>query len=316
MSLGKVERSIYYYDLEINELDEQEKKFKPVNNYENTVIELFNFIKEHPISETEIKIPEGNKLYILVDDIDYSNKTIHYRLVLVKTDAFPLVEWEGNLQSLNDFLDNNQNIAEITHSVLFWEYGIIGSEYNFSGARATAVSKIITAILRDNDRYVSCNCRYKLDKNVYEKIISGKDYSLFDLAVKTNTEAYSKLRKGESFLSSMFKNAPGDLDIVEIVLKKKKNIKYGDDGFEEVLTKEEIVELLRNNRDDFKRFKICQEESITRDSVDLLADKLIEKKTFIKTSNKQISSKEMYNSIIKFFNNTVIKQCKSIINNL
>lgn len=314
MSQGKIERSLYYYDLELQEFDEQEKKFFPVKEYETTVLEVFEEIKNLPIQETEIKTPEGNKLYMLVDGIDKVNKIIYYRLVLVKVDAFPLVEWEGNLQSLNEFLDKNQNIAEITHAVLFYEYGVIGSEFNFSGARATAVSKIIRAFFKERDRIISCKSRNKLDKTVYEKIIDGESLSLLDLSVKSNSKAHAKLKRSKSFLRSMIMPIPSDLDTFEIVLKKKKSAKNGEDGFE-CISKEEIIDLISNNRDDLKKFKICQEESITKDSVDLLSNKLIEKKTFAKTANRQISSNEMYKSIEIFFNSTVINQSEKISKN-
>ncbi len=203
-------------------------------------------------------------------------------------------------------MDQNQNIAEITHEVLFLDCGVLGAEYNFSGARPTAITKYLDAVAYKVGYHIQTRCTPKLNDDVYSKIIKNEKYTLFDFAVKCNSEAYKELRKSQSIFSSLCRSIPDDVDVVEVKLTKRKKQSNEYQGFDAPLTEEEMRKLSRDYKDDFSKFTISQ-NSITKDSVDLLSDKFIKKEVFAKTEKRQIDSNMMYDSIVSFYYDAIMR---------
>lgn len=299
-----VMRSFYYYDISLLKND----KGKPVkiSNQEDLFYKIFNDIKKIQkrinkgtanSNEIEVNIYNGDKIYILVDNCD-KNKPIEFRLILCRVDALPLVERNGILNFLSDYLPKNFTLAEITHCIIFPEYGIMGAEYNFSGARATAIKAYLPKITSIVD-YVYC--ANKLDDKVLRKLKKNEKLSLFELSIKNGSEAMKKLMNEKSIFTLPFAQI-NDVDTYEITLKRKKTKTH--QGFDSPIPFNEIDSFIQEYREDIKSFKISQ-GSVQKDKIDLLSDKLVKKCEMARTENKTIVSEDAYNIIKNFYDLTV-----------
>ena len=176
-----VTRSFYYYDISL--LKYKFKNLVRIDNQEANFYKIFNQIKN-----IQKEIDNGDKIYIIVDYIE-KDKPIEFRLVLCRADALPLVENKGILNFLTDYLPKNFTLAEITHCVIFPDCGIMGAEYNFSGARPTAIREYLPKFSPEID-YVYC--ANKLDDKVITKLRKNEKLSLFELSIKNNPEVMKK----------------------------------------------------------------------------------------------------------------------------
>lgn len=300
-----VTRSFYYYD--INLFKYKSKNLVRIDNQEANFYKIFNQIKNiqkaikkgtASSDKIEVNIDNGDKIYIIVDCIEI-DKPIEFRLVLCRADALPLVETKGILNFLTDYLPKNFTLAEITHCVIFPDHCIMGAEYNFSGARATAIRDYLPKISPEID-YVYC--ANKLDDKVMTKLRKNEKLSLFEISIKNNPETMKKMMNQQSIFRLPF--APiNDVDVYQIVLKRKKSKSHP--GFDSPIPIGEIDEFIREYREDIKNFKISQ-GAIQKDKIDLLSDKLVKKCEMTKTVNKTIVSEDAYNIIKDFFDTTVI----------
>lgn len=212
--------------------------------------------------------------------------------------ALPLVENNGLLNFLADYLPKNFTLAEITHCVIFPQYNIMGAEYNFSGARPTAIKPYLPRLYNKID-YVYC--ANKLDGNVFSKLKNGETFSLFSLSVKNDSAAMTHLMNETSLFRLPFTKI-SDVDVFEISLKRRKTKSH--DGFDSPIPIDDMDEFIREYREDIKSFKVSQ-GSIQRDKIDLLYDKLVKTSEITKTVNKTVDSDEAYKIIKDFFNTTV-----------
>ena len=155
---GKVQRNFYYYDIylmkhindNLTKIDNQEEIFYEIFEH---ILKIQKKIEKGALDPDEIavSIDNGDKIYILVDK-NVRGCPIEFRLVLCRADALPLVENNGLLNFLADYLPKNFTLAEITHCVIFPQYNIMGAEYNFSGARPTAIKPYLPRLYNKIDR--------------------------------------------------------------------------------------------------------------------------------------------------------------------
>lgn len=304
MSESTIQRSLYYYDLYASYTDIVSKS--PIHSYQyisDFLSDLYNQQSQTTNFKRYAQVTRNNNnFFVIVDTVEESY--IEFRIVLCRLDALPFIEKNGALEQLGDYIDADQNIAEITHCVYFPKYGVMGAEYNFSGCRPTTIAEYIM-LSKNNSHFISCQA--KLNFDAYNKVIANKEYSLFDFAVKSNSDAYNKVLAQKSIFKAIREDVP-DADTIEVVLKKRKTSKNKFSGFTPPLALEEIMELLKNYRDDIKRFNVSQDTF--SEKVDLLSDKLVTKVTMVRTNKRTIDSDAMYKEIRRFFNSTVIKYCK------
>lgn len=303
---GKVTRNFYYYDLLLLKFGQDESKSiikdSTAMYYEafKHIAELREKIKdgtEIP-EKLEVLIDSGDKVYIIVDEVK-EGQPIEFRLVLCRSDALPYVEKNGLLDFLTNYLPQDFSLAEITHCVIFPEYNIMGAEFNFSGARATSIKAYLPRVFSKID-YVYCANR--LNSKVLDRLRKGEGFSLFQLAVKNNSEGFRRTMESRSIFTLPFLNIP-EVDTFEITLKRRKGSKSA--GFESPIPVDMLDGFIKDCRDDIKSFKISQ-GSIQNDAIDLLHDKLVKTSSITKTVNKTIDSKEAYHEIKTFFD-TVVK---------
>lgn len=307
---GTVKRTLYYYDLIVFTRGEDGKPKqaqdgclrKALKNIYNYNQEIF---KCKDVEEQKSKLQKmlytttaGDKLYLIVDSIG-DEGPVELRIVLARVDAFPFIEKNGRLSNMTSEVDGDFNVAEVTHCVIFPEKLIMGAEYNFNGARPSAIAKYIPIISND---ILSIECHGKLCNDAFSKIIEDKGYSLFEIGVKNNLEMRIALREHMGFIAAFVGNID-DVDTYEISIRRR--ITKKKKGFKPPVTSEQMKKFVAENRENITHFKISQ--GVYKDSVDLLSDKLVHKQEFILTNNKVIDSKEVYNAINAFYTDVVQK---------
>lgn len=292
-----VQRNFYYYDI-MPLKKNKEGRFEEESNKEETVYNAFEHIYSlfsgNGQEELIVDIDNGDRVYVIPDEVR-RGAPIKFRIVLVRTNGFPLVEQGGELLSLTQFIESEFGLAEITHCVIFPEYGILGAEYNNSGARATVLREYIPRVTQDIE-YLYCVPHIKQD--VFEKIIKEKGLSLFQLEIKNTPETKCYIAETHSTFLFPFVRIP-DNDTYEIVIKRK--IGKKKKGFECPISISEMKALIQNCGADIRKFKISQ-GSIQNDAVDLLKQKVVHKSTVTRTSNKNIDSEDAYRILVNFFN--------------
>ena len=306
---GKVERSIHYFDIVLQRLGkDKEESYVKYSNQSEKMLVVFRYFEElnkklkkeksklkrlSILEMMEYTTDSGDKLYVDVDEIDEKKGHIDFRLVLCRPDAFPYIEKEGKLESIVGLVEGEFNIAEITHCVMFYKEGVMGAEFNFNGARPSAISAYASFKCNKIDRLV---CTPKLRGDTFQRIADDRGYSLFQLKVKNTPDMKVFLRDKMGLIGSTI-NEIEELDSYEIILKRrvgKKKI-----GFPALMNKDEIQEFIGNNIEDIEKFEINQ--GIYRDPINLLADKMISRKEFVMTKKKTIDSKSMYDTIVNFY---------------
>ena len=301
-----IDRNLYYYDLYAMYHDKENNICKRDDTSElivNFLEDLYQQqLKSKDFSEFIIQTSKKDDLFVVIDNVE--EEYIEYRIVLCRKDALPYIQKAGILESLDKYIDKEHNVAEITHCVFFKKFGVMGAEFNFSGARPSAIAEYIINIEK-NIPVVFCTA--KLNMDTYSKIIADEEFSLFSFAVKSNSDLYNQMLSKKSIFSVMQKSVP-EADVIEVTFKKRKVKKNKNKGFLSPFSLDEIKEVLENYREDIKKFTVSQ--GTYKDSIDLLTDKLVTKIAAIKTNERTIDSEAMYQEIRKFFNQTV-KQCCS-----
>lgn len=301
MKENKVIRSLYYYDI---------KAYTNNNDFDKNgkiVTDFFNILKnEQQISNDYkkffITIGNDNELFIIVDNIDTDK--ILFRMVLCKKDSLPFIEKNGILENIGKYIDNDQNIAEITHCIYYKKEKVLGIEFNFFGARANTFATYLSLFPDNGISYASC--QPKLNNDVYSKLISGKDYTLFNISLKTNSQAYTNMLSNKSIFRAIVDTVP-DGDCFEIKIKKRRTKKNKNKGFNLPLTEEEIKKLIKGYREDIEYFTVSQ--GTMSEKIDLLSDKFVSKVSVIRTEERTINSQNMYSEIDKFFQSDVHSYC-------
>jgi hypothetical protein len=308
MANSKKERSFYYYDILLYFFDTCRSKSTLFTDQENVMYDTFSFIKELQDkiarkeidkSELMVKTEFDDRLFVIVDKL-VEDEPIEFRIVLCRDDALPFIERNGILEFISTYVaDNDFSLAEITHCIIFPKSGIMGAEFNFSGARPSSIAFYLSEKCKDIHHVY---CKGKMDQNTLDKLLDKESLSLFSIAIKNNSQAQQKIVKKSSVFALPF-SVMRDIDVIEFTLKRRKSKKK--DGFESPLSKDEIKDLLVESREDFKSFKIGQ--GALSDSIDLLHDKLVHRTRSIQTKDKTIKPESMYFEIRKFYNDVVSK---------
>lgn len=314
MSKNTLPRNIYYYDV-MAYTGRENEQLVPDQNQEKILIECFEKIKiinDNLNSETnpqnrleilqrlELKTRYGDKIYIIVDNIDYENSIVRYRIILCRLDALPYIEKNGNLINMVSMVDGDFNIAEVTHCVLFAKHAIVGAEFNFNGARPSVITNYLPNI---DNRILHLQCTGKIRHDMFERIVEDKTLSLFELSIKNTPEMRRILREDMGLLGA-FTQTINDFDTYEICLKRKKSKKR--EGFTSPLSIQQMQSLVDNQRDFIQNFKISQ--GAYKDSIDLLADKMVCHQSFTLTENRCIDSAEIYGITENFFDSVIRNQ--------
>ena len=287
-----IKRSFYYYDL--NLMKHQKDNFNKatllrVKHQKEEYYAIFEYLKK--LQESEEKddgakliadMEGGDKLYIIVDEL-----------------AMPFIETNGQLSLITDYLNTDFTLAEVTHCVIFPESGIMGAEFNFNGARATAIRWYLPRVYNKID-YVSCKDR--LNGDAIKKLAEGETFSLFKLVVQNSEEMLAELAKKKSVFCIAAGGVPAEVDTYEITLKRRKTKRKR--GFDSPIPIDEMEEFIKDNRDFIKSFEVSQ-GSIMKDCINLLEDKLVTTKEFVRSIKKTIDSQKAYEIIVDYYEGTV-----------
>lgn len=320
MTNKSIKRKIYYYDLVLKIFEttsgSKRKTKKIAENQGEKLKEIFIKIKNQqeclasekdPVQQQvlqksiEMSLPNQSKLYVIVDEIS-EDGMIKFRIVLCRSNAFPFVYKGGKLELLTENVSGKFELAEITHCVIFTQSMIMGGEFNFYGARPSAIATYIT--YKDSDiSFLECNG--KLNNDSVDKIVEGKELSLFELSIRYTEEIKNRLVANQFIISTWLQGVPGDVGEYNIVLKKARGSKHS--GFESPLTKEEYRKLLQDFREDITKLRVSQ--GVYDDAIDLLKDKLVHTLPVdIETKDKYIVYEYIYNEIITFYHD-VVENC-------
>lgn len=303
MKEQQVKRSLYYYDLVWKVLDEERGEYKAVRNKN---VKFENFLKKFKLEEGKklegkyiILTEKGDSVFVITDKIDDDH--IDFRIVLSKNNALPLVETGGNLKELEEFIGKKQNIAEITHCVFFKKTGILGGEFNFSGARVSVLNWYMPRVLAkdgDDKNFYEVKFVSKINNDAYKKLDQEKGLTLFDMSFKPDSDVYREVLAEKSIFWGAVQSVP-DAEVIEITVKKRKKNRKDYQRMSPVLTGNEIQQILREYRDDIGRFYVSQETY--SDGVDLLNDKLVTTIDIIRTKKRTIDSQDIYQKIKNFY---------------
>ena len=302
--MGTVTRSLYYYDLYVNNV-ENKNGIGITSDVE--IVAFFDDLYRKQKGNSDYSkfyrhTRTGDVFFVIVDTLE--KEYVEFRIVLCRSDALPYIEQDGKLDSLGNYIDPDQNIAEITHCVYFRKYGVMAGEYNFSGARPTTVADYMMKYVKGIG-FVSCQA--KLNYDSYSKLIAGKEFTLFDFAVKTNSDAYNNVLSNVGIFKTM-QGAVPEADTMEIILKRRKTKKNRLTGFPCPLSLSQIKLLLSQYREDIEKFRVSQ--NAISDNIDLLSDKLVYKICVAETTDRTINSRNIYDEMKMYFNTTVINYCE------
>jgi hypothetical protein len=293
-------RSFYYYYIKalkknsdgklVEEEDQQECFYKAFENINALFI-------NKKFEKLTIGITNGDRIHVIPDEVKRGNY-IQFRLVLVRTNALPLVEQGGELAALTDYISDEFGLAEITHCVIFPEFGIMGTEYNNSGARATAMKEYLPKVVQDIE-YLYCVPH--LNQDVFKQLVDEKGLTLFQLEVRNTPFMKQYIAESQSVFRLLFSGFP-ESDTYEVTLKRRpgKNKK----GFTSPMSTDDMKDLIRNCDEDINKFKISQ-GSIQKDAIDLLGQKVVYKTEVIRTANKHVDSLDAYRILTDYFNEKV-----------
>lgn len=311
---GKIERSIHYFDVLLQRLGTgKENSFVSYYNQTDKLLVVFEYFQQlnkelkqvkHTderkkiLEQMEYSLETGDKLYVEVDEINKSDKCIKFRLVLCRPDAFPYIEKEGRLEEIVGIVSGDFNIAEVTHCVIFYEEGIMGAEFNFNGARPSAISEYATFKCNKIDRFMCTPC---LRGDTFKRISDDRGYTLFQLKVKNTPAMRVFLRDKMGFIGSTIDRIE-DLDTYEVVLKRRAGkrklgfpLPFG--------SKKAMKDFIEKNIEDIEKFEVSQ--GVYKDPINLLKDKMITRKEFVMTKKKTIDSNSMYEAIINYYQGSI-----------
>ena len=323
---NQVMRRIYYYDIVLNIRNPEigrngnvtkRKKTKKLENQGKVLREIFQDIKRKQDAiiqeadnekrkqlqaEFEVETSNKDKLYVLVDELE-DEKPIKFRLILCRSNAFPFVYRNGRLEPLTTEIDGEFSLAEVTHCVMFPEKMVMGAEFNFNGARPSAIATYIS--YKSSDVYFM-QCHGKINNESINKIAEGVTLSLFDIGIKNTEYISEQIEKNRFGLGTIFRVMPPEVGEYELVLKRRKSSKQR--GFDSPFTKEDYKKFIEENREYLSRFRVSQ--NTYNDAIDLLNDKLVHTVPIdIETKDKMVVSDVMYSEIVKFFFSAVITFC-------
>lgn len=309
----EIDRKIYYYDVQINK--EEGNKVVSVNDIKEAsklIMDIFKRIKgENDTYDNEknkkrkkqlfrdmcLSIGQDTNICIIVDEI--KKQEIYFRILMARDNALPYIEFEGSIEKLTDIITADFNMIEITHCVLFVNSMILGAEFNFNGARASMMATYISMKYE-----IFVKCKGKIKNEIYGKMIEDGEYTLLKLSVRNNVTMQRLLIDRLGIIGRYFEDI-GENGLLEVKLSRRRNKKHK--GFKIPWKNgDELSDFVAFNKDDIKSLKLRPADE--QDPVDVLCDKLVHTVKGISTENRVIDSKSMYNEIIEFYNNTVVKE--------
>lgn len=312
MAKDGVDRKIYYYDvnayihnavtntvtLAVDQKSLLREAFSYIKDLNQKVLdeddnEKINLILERFKYTTEY----GDEVYIIVDEINDEDK-VKFRIVLCRTNAFPFIEKNGQLSTMTSEINGDFNIAEITHCVLFLKQGIMGAEFNFSGARPSTIIQYIPHVYKG---IIQLSCTGKMRNDAFERIINEDTFSLFEIGIKNTHQMKVALRNSFNIIPAIFSNV-NEMDVYRVSIKRRKTRKKP--GFELPISINELKDFTNENRENIEHLFVSQ--GTYKDAIDLLCDRLVCAKKFCFTENKTIDSNEMYATIGNFFDSSIV----------
>lgn len=312
MAKDGVERKIYYYDVSAYTYNSTNNTVKLAHDQESILREAFTYIMRlnHQVAiETEKTIINilleqfkytteyGDEIYIIVDEITNDDK-VKFRVVLCRTNAFPFIEKSGQLSPMTSEIKGEFNIAEITHCVLFLKYGIMGAEFNFSGARPSTIIQYLPHVY---NKIVQLSCTGKIRNDAFDRLTNDDTFSLFEIGIKNTPQMKVSLRNTFNIIPAIFSDI-ADMDVYRVSIKRRKTSKKK--GFELPISINELQNFTNENRENIEHLFVSQ--GTYKDAIDLLSDKMVCTKKFCYTENKTIDLNEMYATIGNFFDSNII----------
>ena len=304
---NSVKRSLYYYDFSWRVYDESEGKYKPVRNRNE---KFANFLMGFQMEKGEsierkyiLKTEKEDNVFLITDEV--KEDKIYFRIVLCKLNALPLIENKGTLEELENYIDQKKNIAEVTHCIFFKDSGIVGAEFNFSGARVSVLNWYLPRILHingDSNNIYLVRFDARINGDAYKKLRKNETLSLFELHFRPDSDAYKNVLAHKSLFRGAALSVP-DAEIIEVTVKRRKKKENNFTGLNDILSPEELKELSTIYRDDIKKLYVSQRTY--GDGVDLLSDKLVTRTNIIRTKKRTIDSKDAYEKIEMFYNEEV-----------
>lgn len=312
MAKDGVERKMYYYDINTYIYNVTNNTVKLALDQESILREAFTYIMDlnHQVAiekdnakinlileQFKYTTEYGDEIYIIVDEISNDNK-VKFRIVLCRTNAFPFIEKSGHLSPMTSEIQGEFNIAEITHCVVFLKHGIMGAEFNFSGARPSTIIQYIPHVYK---KIVQLSCTGKIRNDAFDRIINDDTFSLFEIGVKNTPQMKVSLRNSFNIIPAVFSNV-ADMDVYRVSIKRRKTRKKK--GFELPISINELKNFTNENRENIEHLFVSQ--GTYKDAIDLLSDKLVCTKKFCYTENKTIDLNEMYATIGNFFETNIV----------
>lgn len=316
-----VKRKIYYYDVEIKGIVEGNKKhnkeatvdFKDITEKTNTIKTLFNKIKksndaynseknnkrkQQLFKDMCISITGSTYLCIMIDQMD--DDQIRFRILQTKDNALPYIEANGEISKLTDILKYDFNMVEVTHCILFLKSQILGAEFNFYGARPSAIATYINM----KNKGLFMRCVSKIKNEFYQNMVEDGEYTLLEIAVRNNATMKRYLIDHAGIIGRYFDDI-NDSGTIQIKMNRKKNQR--NEGFK-IPWKDgdELRDFVLFNKEDIKKFKLRKAEET--DPVDVLNDKLVHTVTGIETINRVVDSNSMYMQIEGFYNENIAQE--------
>lgn len=298
-----VDRSVYFYDIVVTELDANKKIVKSAQQNKR-IMAVLNYLKNTYNKMIASKdVEEANKLYkklivptekndfvyIIVDDEIKENQPIKFKIILSKTNALPYIDKTGKLSDMDHELEGDFNLAEVTHCIYFPDKHIMGAEFNFYGARPSVIANYLP--FKSDDIY-GVKATSKVKNDIFDKIDTNKGLTMFELCVKNTTEMQRIFMENHPIFGAALANTE-EFETLEISFKKKRS--KNKDGFIPPIGIKDMQEIVSNHREDIKKFKISN--GTYKDTIDLLGDRLITNKEFVYTENRTIDSKQMFTFI-------------------
>lgn len=250
---SSIERKIYYYDLSVYTRDSNKKIQRNVGTHLKRILEKI-YIQNQEIMECEepekqkekidkisVKTDNDDILYIIVDEFE-EQKPVKARIVLCRQDAFPFIEKNGQLSNMTSEVTGEFAVAKVTHCVIYPEEFFMGAEYNFNGARPSSIARYLKMM---SDDIVDMKCEGRLRNDVFNKILVGKGYSLFDISFRNTPEMLIEIRNHMPFIQAFTQNI-ADVDSYEVIIRRRLSKKKK--GFDLQLSPKEIEEFVTTNR--------------------------------------------------------------------
>lgn len=305
-SVNKLPRKFYYYTYSIEYFNSETNTNCIYNNLTEKVLDIFYKIKELPYDDKNFdknfcifKNRNEDYFYMFIDSID--KEYIQFRLLICRDKLLPFIEKDGKVTPLSSVLKNSQKLAEVTHCILFPKYGILGMEYNYSGAKAKDLTAYILNKF-ESQEVLNFPIVNLINMDSLKKLHSSKEMSLLNIKVISNSKVIEELIKEDTAFEAL-DCKKNNIDQVELCFrtrtsKKRKGFKFP------CINPEFVGRLFTNYKQDFDKFKV--KYGYGMEEVDVLSENFVCSSKFIPIeSTKTIDKSDAYDTIKEYFENHV-----------